>query len=554
MRFRLSSRAVVVFVAVGACSGQQTAEVAVGPATAVFKSSTNLVQVPVVVRDASGHAVGTLRAEDFQLSDGGKPQVISRFSLEAFETTAISQASAAGQSPKPANTAAVAASMMSEPLPDRFVALLIDDVNLEPGDFIAGRNAAMKFVATFPANERVAVFTASGNISVDFTNDRDLLRKILLSVNSLGRKKFYDSVTDEKLQPCPLSPYVADEIIHSGHGQTGCRDEGIVAGQANDLLAKYGDPDDLSYFRALSNLIAKMSAMPGQRAILLASPGMYVPKRFQRQLTGVLADAIRAKVVISGIDPRGVLGSGVMVAGGAERPAGDKFQQTAEEQERQTFMEDLTAGTGGIYYHGNNGIEEGLQRADAVPEYIYLLAFSPTDIKLDGKRHQLKVTLKNARGYTVQARESYFADGYTEDPADEVKQQIQDAFFSNQDMNGLPVRLQTQFFKDGDNATLTVNTRVDATKLPFRKEDGRNNDNLTLVVGLFDQNGNSVSAYRKIIEMRLKDETLSAWLRSGIENSTDFSVKPGKYLVRLVVQDSEGHSMAAQSTGVEIPW
>jgi len=154
----------------------------------------------------------------------------------------------------------------------------------------------------------------------------------------------------------------------------------------------------------------------------------------------------------------------------------------------------------------------------------------------------------------VQARESYFADGYTEDPADEVKQQIQDAFFSNQDMNGLPVRLQTQFFKDGDNATLTVNTRVDATKLPFRKEDGRNNDNLTLVVGLFDQNGNSVSAYRKIIEMRLKDETLSAWLRSGIENSTDFSVKPGKYLVRLVVQDSEGHSMAAQSTGVEIPW
>ena len=551
---RLCCRISMLYLMGVACFGQQTAEVSAGPATAVFKSSTNLVQVPVVVRDAGGHAVGTLKAEDFQLSDGGKPQVISRFSVEKFETTESSGNAGAVQSTKAADAGAGGASIAAGPLPDRFVALLIDDVNLEPRDFIYGRNAAMKFVATFPANERVAVFSASGSVAGEFTNDRDQLRKTLLGINSLGRRKFYDSVTDSYLNPCPLSPYVADNITHSGETQTGCRDDPLVAAQASDLLSRYGDPDDLAYFRALNTLIGKMSAMPGQRAILLASPGIYVPKRFQRQLTGVLADAIRAKVVISGIDPRGVLGSGVMVAGGGERPAGTKFQQMAEEQELEAFMGDVSAGTGGVYLHGNNGVEEGLQRADAVPEYIYLLDFSPIDIKLDGKRHQLKVTLKNLRGFTVQARESYFADGYTEDPADEVKQQIQDAFFSNQDMNGLPVRLQTQFFKDGDNATLTVNARVDATKLPFRKADGRNNDNLTLVVGLFDQNGNSVSAYQKIIEMRLKDETLSAWMRSGIENSTDFSVKPGKYLVRLVVQDSEGHSMAAQSTGVEIPW
>jgi VWFA-related protein len=555
---RLCCRIPMLYLVGVGCFGQQAAEVSASPATAVFKSSTNLVQVPVVVRDAGGYAVGTLKAEDFQLSDGGKPQVISRFSVEKFETTGSSRNVEAGQGAKPGDAAAAGASMTAGALPDRFVALLIDDVNLEPMDFIAGRNAAMKFVATFPTNERVAVFSASGSVAGEFTNDRDQLRKTLLGINSLGRRKFYDSVTDSYRNPCPLSPYVADTIVR-GDIQTGCRMDDLVAGQASNLLDQYANPDDLAYFRALNTLIVKMSAVPGQRAILLASPGMYVPKRFQRELTGVLAGAIRAKVVISGIDPRGVFGSGVMSASvrpedRSERPAGTPFQRAEEEQERQSFMEDLTAGTGGIYYHGNNGIEEGLQRADAVPEYIYLLAFSPTDIKLDGKRHQLKVTLKNPRGFTVQARDSYFADGYTEDPADEVKQQIQDAFFSNQDMNGLPVRLQTQFFKDGDSATLTVNARVDATKLPFRKADGRNNDNLTLVVGLFDQNGNSVSAYQKIIEMRLKDETLGAWMRSGIENATDFSVKPGKYLVRLVVQDSEGHSMAAQSTGVEIPW
>src|SRR6478672_4047477 len=49
---------------------------------ATFKAKVNLVLVPVVVRDAEGHAIGNLRQEDFQLFDKGKPQLISRFSVE----------------------------------------------------------------------------------------------------------------------------------------------------------------------------------------------------------------------------------------------------------------------------------------------------------------------------------------------------------------------------------------------------------------------------------------------------------------------------------------
>src|SRR5215472_12536235 len=49
---------------------------------ATFKARVNLVMVPVVVRDKAGHAVGTLKQEDFQLFDKGKPQYISRFSVE----------------------------------------------------------------------------------------------------------------------------------------------------------------------------------------------------------------------------------------------------------------------------------------------------------------------------------------------------------------------------------------------------------------------------------------------------------------------------------------
>ena len=58
-------------------------------APATFSTKVNLVMVPVVVRDGKGKAIGTLQKEDFQLFDKGKPQVISRFSVEKAGEGAI---------------------------------------------------------------------------------------------------------------------------------------------------------------------------------------------------------------------------------------------------------------------------------------------------------------------------------------------------------------------------------------------------------------------------------------------------------------------------------
>jgi hypothetical protein len=95
--------------------------------------------------------------------------------------------------------------------------------------------------------------------------------------------------------------------------------------------------------------------------------------------------------------------------------------------------------------------------------------------------------------------------------------------------------------------------RVDVRHLRFRKEDGRNRDDLTVVSGLFDRNGNYVIGNQKRIEMRLRDETLDHRLGSGIALRTSFDVKPGSYMIRLVVRDDEGQLMAAENGAVEIP-
>ncbi len=52
--------------------------------------------------------------------------------------------------------------------------------------------------------------------------------------------------------------------------------------------------------------------------------------------------------------------------------------------------------------------------------------------------------------------------------------------------------------------------------------------------------------------MHLKDETLEHKMDSGITLKTSFDVKPGSYLVRLVVRDAEGQMMSAENGTVEI--
>lgn len=73
------------------------------------------------------------------------------------------------------------------------------------------------------------------------------------------------------------------------------------------------------------------------------------------------------------------------------------------------------------------------------------------------------------------------------------------------------------------------------------------------MTGVFDRNGNLISAIQKTIDLKLKDETLATELASGIAIETSFDLTPGTYAVRLVVRDSEGQMMAARNRVVEIP-
>jgi hypothetical protein len=121
-------------------------------------------------------------------------------------------------------------------------------------------------------------------------------------------------------------------------------------------------------------------------------------------------------------------------------------------------------------------------------------------------------------------------------------------------LHNLPVKLHTQFFKASeDDVKLIVLTHVDVRLMHFRKNQGRNDNVLTCISALFNRNGNLIQGMQKTVTMHWKDETLEHKLGSGITLKTGFDVKPGSYMVRLVVRDAEGQLMSAENGAVEIP-
>jgi VWFA-related protein len=153
-----------------------------------FKAETDLVLVPVVVRDAQGNAVGNLRKEDFQVFDKGKPQEITKFSIEDTSGHVAADRSLPGGNSPAAGKAETAAMT----IPEHFVALLFDDLHMKSGpgnigdfgDLVYSRDAALKFLDTLQPADRMAIFTTSGEVMLDFTFDRAKLKAALLKLRA----------------------------------------------------------------------------------------------------------------------------------------------------------------------------------------------------------------------------------------------------------------------------------------------------------------------------------------------------------------------------------
>jgi VWFA-related protein len=482
-------------------SGPGATEITTRESPASFKTRFTLVAVPVIVTDSQGRSIGTLDRQDFQLFDDGKPQAISRFSVEQ-----------------------AAAPKAQSGVPARFLAFVFDDMHSSAEQLAPARQAAQRYISTaLGPGDRAAIFTTSGGGDPGFTGDREALVQALALARGASCR----------------------DVLPLGYG--------LNVQPAYDSLRARSALDGLrGVFRALAH-------MPGKRLVALVTPGFAQTEDWRYEQTDLIETAVRAGIVVNVVDP-GVTYATLEDFNRANQAATPPLatydcagRADLSNPLDHGVPEDLASGTGGRVLLESN-LDERFRLAAVAPEHLYLLGFTPQNLKLDGKFHGLRVEIKKPSGLTVQARRGYYTARYEESPAEQVKRELEEAFFSGEQIHDLPASMETQFYKTGeDRATVAILAKVDLKQIPFRKEEGRNRNDLTVISGLFNADGDYIEGIQKIVAMRLKDETLAGRMVSGLTVRTTLNVPPGRYGVRLVVRDAEGQRLTAESGAVEIP-
>ncbi len=399
-------------------AAQQTNETPTPDGTYTFKSNVNVVLVPVLVRDKQGRAVGNLKKEDFQVFDNDKPQVISGFTIQ--RRAEIERVPKAAQL---APVAPVASTRPTPPAPERFVVFLFDDMHLSFSDLAQARKAGAKFLAqSLTDGDMAAVVSLSGKVNSGLTEDRAQLQAAIMK---LQPQSLYRTTGSE----CPPMDYYHADLIENKHNANALEAaiqevmscspgvqlrniaERLVDSAAVQTLVA-GEQDVQISLGSLKNYVLKMAALPGQRTLILVSPG------FLTLTTQALADesqimdaAADSNVTISSLDARGLY---VSELDASERGGRSAFSTRLKSEYRrnsmslsENVMAELAAGTGGTFFHNSNDLEGGFKRLAAAPEYLYLLEFSAGNVKKNGSYHRLKVKVDQGH-LTLQSRKGYF--------------------------------------------------------------------------------------------------------------------------------------------------
>lgn len=502
----------------------------------VFRSRVDVVFVPVAVRYANGNTAANLKREDFELRDSGKRQKIDIFRVETRGGVGRLQTAAASKRP--------AIPTMPADAPERFIAYLFDDVHAEFGDLGRARIAAQAQMRALGPSDRVAIYTTSGTVMQEFTAERALIEGAFKRVTPHPQKG----------KGCPeVSYYLGNAWVNNHDPDALAVITTLVlactpnmplnlARSMAEVEARFalneGEQTTRNVLATIRNVVQRMARLPGARSIVFASPGFINPQSLREQ--AALTDrALATRTVIHTLDLRGVYTDPQFDA--AERgaaTAAQGSQKRFEEMSQGAVLAELAESTGGSRAFNTNDLQSGFERLVSPPEVQYVLGFSST--AADGRVHGLKVTVRGCDGCSVTARKFYYATRRDE-PA-----RHNDPGVAQADVYDTPVQLEVTARQGGLSAT----AQLDVSALEFDRSGELYMRSIPVLFAVFDWDGNMVKSEAKRVEVKVTAATLRELKSRGLPVRANIDARPGKYIVRMVVADSERRVLAAVTRAV----
>jgi VWFA-related protein len=382
---------------------------------AVFRSTTDLVEIDVVVRDKSGKFVPDLKAGDFELRDDGQPQPVELLTLVAAAHAPRSSESPIVQ-PDLAATAAAAPSSRA-----RVFLAIFDDAHLSAENFRNAQTAATElFTKQFRPGDVGGVVVggqvANRRLTSDATELASAVKRATSSPKSDSRA--FDFIEWPRMNEAEVFRVMAeDRSAIEGVVTRVCSDEPDrcrpplspadaehdVRAKANRLSADLRSESERT-LQIVSTMLTNLERFEGRKTILLLSEGFAADDSWS-EVQRVIGLAARVNARIYTLDARGLTYRGGTAL---DRAPIDTQQRLLESLgSGDDAINSLAADTGGFVVRNTNNFSRAVSTiADDAGTY-YVLGYRPSRA-LDGKFHRVSVRVKRS-GIDVRARRGYVA-------------------------------------------------------------------------------------------------------------------------------------------------
>jgi VWFA-related protein len=516
-----------------------------------LRAESNVVRIDVEVTNSSGKPIKGLRADQFEITDNGKPVRISTFTYSDIEHLATAgQESVTAPMVIPVDTPVGTSSeaAMERMRDRRLIAFFFDLSSMETDDISRAHDAALKFLKQqmSPA-DLVAVVRLSSNLKVlsNFTNDRTALQKAI----DLIRPRAETELSNPLYAAAQSGEY--DVQQDTGDAYTPDQTEFNVFNTDQKL-------------EAIEGLVNVLAAIPGRKALVEFTGGITQTGEENRAELRAATDAAnRADVSIYSIDARGLF---------AAPPGGDAttapatgtsmfsgaavYHQTDQREDSRDTLATLSTDTGGRAFFDLGDLSDAFPRIQEENNGYYLLGYDlPADVKRDGSWHAVRVKV-NASGAHVRYRNGYWAPrDFQHLQREDRNQQLADALREENPEVDLPIAVETAMFRINDQQVyVPISAKLSSSALDWAKKQDKREAQFDFAAEVLAvPSGKSVAALRDTITVHLDKQRFQQVNRSSLVYQGGVVLAPGVYRMKFVARENESGKIGTFEEPLVIP-
>jgi VWFA-related protein len=520
--------------------------------SAPLRSSSDLVRIDVEVTDKSGKPIKGLTANQFTITDEGKPQAITSFSfadIEAIETATSDDTKPIVVPVDNDGPNSPSADAISDALRDRrLIVLFFDLTSMQTDDLIRAHDAADTFVKqqmTKADVVAVIVFSTRINVLANFTNDRSVLNKAIA-----------------QLTPDNSANLASPLYAAAANGEYDVQEYTGAAYTPDETEFNVFNTDQK--LAAVEGLADVLGGIPGRKALVEFTGGITQTGEENRtQLRAATDAANRADVSIYSIDSRGLL---------AAPPGGDTttnaatgtsmftgasvFHQTDQREDSRDTLATLSTDTGGKAFFDLGDLSDAFPAIRRDNGGYYLVGYNlGADVKHDGRWRAIRVKV-NFPGAHVRFRDGYYAPrDFQHLEKEDRDQQIADAINSDHPVVELPVAVETGIFRlSATQAYVPIAAKIASSALDWAQKHNKQHAEFDFAVEVRAvPSGQIVAQLRDTITVNLETGHFEQVRHSNLLYQGGVVLAPGNYRLKFVARENESGKIGTFEQNLVVP-